>query len=103
VNIVELYDVEIGFLWYVAFSLISGLISDPISERRDNLKKLKCRDVGFDCDDVMRAETESEIMQQAAVHAKTVHNVSEISEQAVARIRTLILDEGLPAAGISAR
>ena len=67
------------------------------------MKTLKCRDVGFDCAAVMRAETEAEIMQQAAVHARTVHNLSEISEQAVAKIRTLILDERLPADGISAR
>ncbi len=44
-----------------------------------------CRDAGFDCDAVMRAETEAEVLQQAAEHAKTVHNLSEISEQAFAR------------------
>ena len=41
----------------------------------------------------MRAETESEVMQQAAEHARTVHNLSEISEQAVVKIRSLISDE----------
>ncbi len=57
------------------------------------MKTLRCRDVGFDCDGVMRAETEEEILRQAAEHAKTVHNLSEISEQAVEKIRTLIRDE----------
>jgi len=41
----------------------------------------------------MRAETEAEVMQQAAEHARTVHNLSEISEQAVVKIRSLISDE----------
>jgi predicted small metal-binding protein len=41
----------------------------------------------------MRAETEAEVLRQAAEHAKTVHNLSEISEHAVAKIRTLISDE----------
>ncbi len=57
------------------------------------MKILKCRDAGFDCNAVMRAETEAEVMQQAAEHAKSVHNLSEISEQAVAKIRSLIHDE----------
>lgn len=57
------------------------------------MKTLRCRDVGFDCDAVMRAETEEEIFQQAAEHAKTAHNLSEISEQAVEAIRAVIRDE----------
>ncbi len=57
------------------------------------MKTLRCREVGFDCDAVMRAETEEGIFQQAAEHAKTVHNLSEISEQAVEKIRALIHDE----------
>ena len=59
------------------------------------MKILKCRDAGFDCEAVMRGETEDEVLRQAAEHAKTVHNLSEISEQAVAKIRTLISDETL--------
>jgi predicted small metal-binding protein len=57
------------------------------------MKVLRCRDVGFDCDGVMRAETEEEVLRQAAEHAKTVHNLSEISEQAVEKIRAVIRDE----------
>jgi predicted small metal-binding protein len=41
----------------------------------------------------MRAETDAQLLQLAAEHARTVHNLSEISEQAVAKIRTLIRDE----------
>jgi len=57
------------------------------------MKILRCRDAGFDCDAVMRAETEAQVMQQAAEHAKAVHNLSEISEQTVTQIRALIRDE----------
>ena len=57
------------------------------------MKVLKCRAVGFDCEAVIRAETEEEVLQQAAEHAKAVHNLSEISEEAVAKIRTVIRDE----------
>lgn len=57
------------------------------------MKILRCRDAGFDCPAVMRGETEAEVLKQAAEHARTVHNLSEISEQAVEKIRGLIRDE----------
>ncbi len=57
------------------------------------MKILKCRDAGFDCNAVMRGETETEVLRQAAEHARTVHNLSEISEQAVVKISSLISDE----------
>lgn len=57
------------------------------------MKTLRCRDVGFDCAAVMRAETEDEVLRRLAEHAKIVHNLSEISEQAIAKIRKAIHDE----------
>ena len=57
------------------------------------MKVLRCRDVGFDCDTVMRAETEEKVLQQAAEHAKSAHDLNEISEEAVAKVRTVIRDE----------
>ncbi|MHB0923451.1 MAG: DUF1059 domain-containing protein [Bellilinea sp.] len=60
------------------------------------MKILRCRDIGFDCDKVMRAETEEEIFRQAAEHANAVHDLSQISEQAMEKIRTVIHDEERP-------
>lgn len=57
------------------------------------MKALRCRDIGFDCAAVLRAETEDEILRQLAEHAKIVHNLSEISEHAIAKIRRAIYDE----------
>jgi predicted small metal-binding protein len=45
-------------------------------------KELKCADVGFDCDAQITAETEDEVMIQAAEHAKTVHGMSDSDVQA---------------------
>ncbi len=56
------------------------------------MKTLQCRDVGFDCDAVVRAETEEEVLQQAAAHAKEVHN-TEVTAQMAEKIRPLIHDE----------
>lgn len=67
------------------------------------MKTLRCREAGFDCDALMRAETEDQVLQQAAEHAKTAHNLSEISEQAVVKIRSLIRDEPAQAQNAAAR
>ena len=56
-------------------------------------KVLKCSDVGFECDGVIRAETEEEVLQQAAEHAKTVHDVQELTDEIVQKVRAAIHDE----------
>jgi predicted small metal-binding protein len=55
------------------------------------MKVLKCADVGFSCEGVIRAESIDEVLRQAAVHAKEVHQVDvtpEIAEKVKAAIRT---------------
>ena len=56
-------------------------------------KVLRCRDVGFDCDGVIRAETEEEIFKQVAEHAQTAHNLTEITKEVVEKVRAAIRDE----------
>ena len=56
-------------------------------------KVVRCRDVGFDCDGVVRAETEEEALNQVAAHAKTVHNLETVTEEVVAQVRAVMRDE----------
>lgn len=57
------------------------------------MKELRCRDVGFDCDKVLRAESEEEILRQAAEHATKDHGLTEITEetarQVAGKVRTV--------------
>lgn len=46
------------------------------------MKTLYCRDAGFDCDAVVRAESEQEVLTQAAQHARDVHGVNPTPELA---------------------
>ncbi len=55
-------------------------------------KVIRCRDVGFDCNGVIRAETEDEAMRQAAEHARTVHGV-EIAPEVAEQVRAVMHDE----------
>jgi len=44
-------------------------------------KQLNCSDVGFDCGAQINADTEEEVMAQAAEHVKSVHGMSDSDVQ----------------------
>lgn len=54
------------------------------------MKELRCREVGFDCEGVVRAETEDAVLRQAAEHVKTVHGVTQLGDATVRQIRSKI-------------
>jgi predicted small metal-binding protein len=54
------------------------------------MKELRCRDVGFDCGAVVRAETEEEVLRQAAEHAGTTHGLTNLDADTVQKIRSKI-------------
>ena len=54
---------------------------------------VSCKDVGVDCDFVMRGETDQDILQQAAEHARTAHNMTEIPPEVAEKLRVAIRDE----------
>ena len=56
-------------------------------------KVVHCRDLGFDCDGVVRAETEEEALEQVAAHAKSVHQLETVSEEVVEKVRQVMRDE----------
>jgi predicted small metal-binding protein len=56
-------------------------------------KVVRCRDVGFDCEGVIRADTEEEALAQAAAHAQEVHGLKEIDDKVVEAVRSAMRDE----------
>jgi len=57
------------------------------------VKVVRCREVGFDCDGVVRAETEEELLAKVVEHAKTVHNLKEITDEIVEKVKSVIREE----------
>ena len=53
-------------------------------------KEIRCRDVGFDCNGVIKAKTEKEALDLAAQHAKSVHGLKVITPEIVEKIRKVI-------------
>ena len=58
------------------------------------MKVLKCRDVGVNCDEVIRGNSEAEILQKAAEHAKGCHQGVQMTPQLQAKLKSVIKDEG---------
>ena len=56
------------------------------------MKTLHCSDAGFDCQAVVKAQTEEEVLKQAAEHARSVHGVTVTPEMAE-QIKQLIKEE----------
>ena len=54
---------------------------------------LRCKDVGFDCDGIVRAESEEELLKQVVEHANTVHGVEEVSGEMVEKVKSVIQTE----------
>jgi predicted small metal-binding protein len=57
------------------------------------MKTLHCSDAGFDCQAVIHAKTEEEVLTQAAEHAREVHGV-EVTPEMADQLRSLIKEEG---------
>jgi predicted small metal-binding protein len=56
-------------------------------------KTLSCRDVGVDCDFQAKADTEAELMQQTAQHAKEAHGFETIPPELMPKVKAAIRDE----------
>ena len=52
-------------------SLISPTISYYV------VKSISCREAGFDCDYVVKGETEEEVMNNGTEHVQKVHGIKE--------------------------
>ena len=55
-------------------------------------KELRCKDLGMDCAVVMQADTEAELLKQAADHAKKVHHIDKLDDKMMEKARKAIHD-----------
>ena len=56
------------------------------------MKTLHCKDAGFDCEGVIQANTEEEVLELAAKHALEVHNVA-VTPELADQLRSMIREE----------
>jgi predicted small metal-binding protein len=53
-------------------------------------KKFACRDIGMSCGFEARASSEQELVGKIAAHAKKVHNMSEIDQATMSKVKVAI-------------
>ena len=53
-------------------------------------KRLRCRDVGLNCDFEARGATEEEVLQKAVVHARNVHDLTDVPPELATKVRAAI-------------
>jgi predicted small metal-binding protein len=63
-----------------------------IEEVKIMTKVVYCNDLGFDCDGVVRSESEEELMAQVADHARNVHDVN-VTDEMTDQVRNVIREE----------
>jgi predicted small metal-binding protein len=56
-------------------------------------KVMHCNDVVGNCDFVARGNSEQEILQQASEHARSAHQVNEVTPEMAEKVRSAIRDE----------
>ncbi|HZQ67735.1 MAG TPA: DUF1059 domain-containing protein [Terriglobales bacterium] len=56
-------------------------------------KVMRCADVVGTCDFVARGNSEQEILEQAAEHARAAHDMHEITPEVAEKVRSAIRDE----------
>lgn len=56
-------------------------------------KRIRCADVGPDCDFEAWAETEEELMEMVVLHAEQAHGMDEIPPEMAEQVRSAIRDD----------
>jgi predicted small metal-binding protein len=56
------------------------------------MKTLHCSDAGFDCKGIISADTDEEVLAQAAEHALSAHGVS-VTPELAEQLKTLIRED----------
>ena len=57
---------------------------------------MNCCDVGFDCDGVVRGDTEEETLTKVAEHAQSGHGLDEVTPDVVAKVKSVMREEPAP-------
>ena len=55
--------------------------------------KVNCRDLGLDCEGVVQAETEEELIALVAKHAADVHGMDDVPPEVVLKVKEVMFEE----------
>ena len=56
------------------------------------MKEVRCADAGMACDFVAKAETEQELMQKVAAHAREKHGITQVTPELAEKVKKIMRD-----------
>lgn len=56
-------------------------------------KTLACKDVGVDCDTVLKGHDEADILKQAAAHAASCHTGVQMTPEVISKVKAAIKED----------
>lgn len=59
-------------------------------------KVIHCRDLGYDCDGIIRAHTEKEAIEMAILHAERLHGLPEATPEIIMKMKSALKEEHAP-------
>ena len=60
-------------------------------------KVIRCRDIGYDCDGILHAYNEEELLSKVAAHAREQHDLRWVTRDVVEKLRFVMREEGAAA------
>ena len=60
-------------------------------------KVIRCRDIGYDCDGILHACTEEELLSKVAAHARQQHDLRWVTPDLVEKLRFVMREEEVAA------
>ena len=54
------------------------------------MKEVRCADAGMACDFVAQAETEQELMQKVAAHAREKHGITQVTPELAEKVKKIV-------------
>ena len=72
----------------------TSILVPPTCKEIPITKVLKCSDVTPGCNFEIRGESEDEVLKKADEHAKTAHNMENMTPDVLSKVRSAIHDEG---------
>lgn len=59
-------------------------------------KVIHCRDLGYDCDGIIRAHTEKEAIEMAILHAERLHGLPQTTPEVIMKMKSVLKDQHAP-------
>jgi predicted small metal-binding protein len=59
-------------------------------------KVIHCRDLGYDCDGMIRARNEKEAIEMAILHAERAHGLEKVTPEVIMHFKAAVQEKPMP-------